>query len=61
MLYQIPMFKNIANIIKSHHERIDGSGYPNGLKDNEISLQSNIMALADCFDAMTTNRIYKKK
>lgn len=61
MLVKVPMFKNIAAIIKSHHERLDGSGYPDGLKGSEIPLASAIMAVADTFDAMTTNRIYKSK
>ncbi len=59
LLEQIPMFHEISKVIECHHERIDGSGYPKGLKSDEISLKGNIMALADSFDAMTTNRIYK--
>lgn len=59
MLIQIPMFSEIAKIINCHHERLDGSGYPNGLKGDEIPFKANIMALADSFDAMTTSRIYK--
>ncbi|PLY04332.1 MAG: histidine kinase [Arcobacter sp.] len=59
MLEQIPMFKEISEIINCHHERLDGSGYPNKLKGEEIPFKANIMALADSFDAMTTNRIYK--
>ena len=61
LLVKYPMFKNIANIIKVHHERIDGSGYPDGLKGDEINLCGKIMGVADSFDAMTTNRIYKAK
>lgn len=61
MLNQIPMFKNIAEIIYGHHERSDGSGYPNGLKKEDILEESIIMAVADSFDAMTTNRIYKHR
>lgn len=59
LLEQIPMFKEISTVIECHHERLDGSGYPNGLKGDEISTKGNIMAVADSFDAMTTNRIYK--
>jgi len=44
-----------------HHERFDGEGYPEGLKGDEIPLLSRIMAVADAFDAMTTNRIYKAR
>lgn len=61
MLTQVPMLNKIAKIIRSHHEKIDGSGYPNSLKNEEISIESNILAFADAFDSMTTNRIYKKR
>ncbi|QKJ23311.1 HD domain-containing phosphohydrolase [Poseidonibacter lekithochrous] len=57
---KIPLFKNIAEIMYSHHERLDGSGYPNNLKEDEISIKSNIIAVADTFDAISTNRIYQK-
>jgi len=43
-----------------HHERLDGQGYPRGLVDEEIPLGARILAVADCFDAMTTNRPYQK-
>lgn len=59
MLSNIEMYKNLAKIILHHHERPDGKGYPNGLAGEEIPLLSRIMAVADAFDAMTTNRIYK--
>ena len=61
ILKKVPMFKQEAKIVQSHHERIDGSGYPNGLKADEIPLFSMILAVADTFDAMTTNRIYKAR
>jgi len=61
VLIKSSMFKDIAKIIKEHHERIDGSGYPRGLRGDEISLSGKVMAVADSFDAMTTNRIYKTK
>ena len=51
--------EGIAEIAQSHHERLDGSGYPFGLFGDEISLESRIIAVADVFDAMTTERIYK--
>ncbi|ADH86748.1 HD domain-containing phosphohydrolase [Desulfurivibrio alkaliphilus] len=59
MLSNIEMYKDLAKIILHHHERPDGNGYPNGLAGEEIPLLSRIMAVADAFDAMTTNRIYK--
>ncbi|MDF1876337.1 response regulator [Sulfurimonas sp. SAG-AH-194-L11] len=59
LLNSIPMFKTLAPIVHAHHERYDGSGYPNGLKGEEINKLARIMMVADAFDAMTTNRIYK--
>ena len=59
LLNNIPMFQVFAEIVNSHHERYDGSGYPNGLRGDEIHELARIMIVADAFDAMTTNRIYK--
>lgn len=50
-----------ASMAQMHHERIDGSGYPFGLKGNEIPLEARIIIVADVFDAMTTDRPYKAK
>ena len=50
--------EQIAEIARNHHERLDGSGYPRGLYAEDISLSSQIVAVADVFDAMTTNRGY---
>ncbi len=61
LLSNIPMFEHLAEIIYSHHERYDGKGYPRGLKGDEIIPFARIMIVADAFDAMTTNRIYKAK
>ena len=61
ILSKTEIYKNIANIIRHHHERHDGAGYPQGLKGSEIPVLSQIMIVADAFDAMTTNRIYKSK
>ena len=49
----------IAEIVRGHHERGDGSGYPDGLRQDEISLPVRIVALADTFDAMTSERPYR--
>jgi HD-GYP domain-containing protein (c-di-GMP phosphodiesterase class II) len=46
--------------IFTHHERPDGKGYPRGLKGEEIPLEGRILGLADCFDAMTSDRTYRK-
>lgn len=51
---------NLETIVEQHHERLDGSGYPKGLKDSEILVESYIVAIADTFDAMTTDRPYRK-
>jgi GGDEF domain-containing protein len=55
------MYKDIAEIILCHHERYDGKGYPKGLKGDEIPMFGRIIKIADSFDAMTTNRIYKSR
>jgi len=47
-------------IILHHHERVDGQGYPKGLKEQEIPLESRIIAIADTFDAMNSTRIYRE-
>ncbi|MDN5347231.1 MAG: hypothetical protein PWP65_795 [Clostridia bacterium] len=52
--------QEIAPIIRFHHENYDGSGYPEGLKGQEIPLLARIVRLADSFDAMTTDRPYRK-
>ncbi len=61
ILRDIPMFRDISKIVKHHHEKYDGSGYPDGLIGDNIPPLSRIMMVADAFDAMTTNRIYKHK
>ncbi len=65
MLCQLPFpkkLKNVSHYASSHHERIDGAGYPFGLKGNEIPLQGRIIALADIFEALTAKyRPYKKE
>jgi len=59
VLKNIPMFSNLAEIIRDHHERCDGSGYPRAIEKKDIHPLSLVMMVADSFDAMTTNRIYK--
>ncbi|MFA6191986.1 MAG: HD domain-containing phosphohydrolase [Sulfurimonas sp.] len=61
MLSKIDQYKAMADIMREHHEKYDGSGYPRGLKANEIKPLSRIIMVADAFDAMTTNRVYKPK
>jgi diguanylate cyclase (GGDEF)-like protein/PAS domain S-box-containing protein len=55
-----PDFAHIADCILTHHERWDGSGYPNGLSGEEIPLLSRILAIVDAYDAMTQDRVYRK-
>ncbi len=57
----IPFLQDTLPVIRYHHERWDGSGYPLGLKDNEIPIQARIFAIADVFDALTTKRTYRSK
>jgi putative two-component system response regulator len=51
--------KMSADIALSHHEKYDGSGYPNGLQGEEIPLSARIVALADVYDALVSKRVYK--
>jgi putative nucleotidyltransferase with HDIG domain len=59
MLKNISIFDDIKEIVKNHHEHYDGSGYPQGLIGEETPMLAQILSLADAFDAMTTDRIYK--
>lgn len=59
ILEPIPGLNQALPIVAQHHERFDGTGYPNGLKGDEISLFARIFAVADAFDAMTSDRPYR--
>jgi HD-GYP domain-containing protein (c-di-GMP phosphodiesterase class II) len=56
----IPFMGDAVEIVRSHHERFDGSGYPQGLRGEEIPLGARIFAIADAFDAMTSDRPYRR-
>ena len=53
-------FSRLAHVVLHHHERYDGKGYPHGLRADQIPFFSQIITVADAFDAMTTNRAYRK-
>ena len=55
----IPFLKNAAEIVRSHHEMFDGSGYPAGLRRDEIPVPARVFSVVDAFDAMTTDRPYR--
>ncbi|MGR9116562.1 MAG: HD domain-containing phosphohydrolase [Gammaproteobacteria bacterium] len=55
-----PLIKMAANIAHEHHERYDGSGYPSGLSAEQISIEGRIVSLVDVFDALSSERAYKK-
>ena len=63
MLEQLPypkQLKNVPEFAGGHHEKLDGTGYPKGLKGNEMSTQAKIMAIADIYEALTAaDRPYK--
>lgn len=60
ILSHISWLEEIVPVIEAHHERYNGSGYPTGLRGDQIPLLGRILAVADSFDAMTTDRSYRK-
>ncbi|MEZ0537408.1 HD domain-containing phosphohydrolase [Caldicellulosiruptoraceae bacterium PP1] len=60
LLANINYFNDIKRIVLYHHENIDGSGYPEAIKGDQIPFESKIIAVADVFDALTTDRPYRK-
>jgi len=61
ILSAVSMFKDVVPLVKSHHERIDGRGYPEGLKGEDIPFMARIITVADAFDAMMSDRMYRSK
>ncbi|RYG65064.1 HD-GYP domain-containing protein, partial [bacterium] len=59
IIEHIPLFNDCVPIVRHHHERLDGTGYPDRLKGDEIGTLVRIAAVADCFDAMTSTRAYR--
>jgi len=58
---RIPFLQESMSVVRYHHERWDGSGYPFGIKGMDIPIQARIFAVVDVFDALTSNRSYRKK
>jgi putative nucleotidyltransferase with HDIG domain len=56
----LPHLDEVLDGVRHHHERWDGKGYPDGLKENDIPMMGRLLAVGDCFSAMTTNRPYRK-
>ena len=61
ILSAVSMFKEVVPIVKCHHERVDGLGYPEGLTKEDIPFMARIIAVADAFDAMMSDRPYRPK
>jgi len=59
ILSKVEDYSDIARIVRHHHERVDGLGYPDNLRDDEIPLLSRIIAVADAYNAMTSDRPYR--
>jgi putative nucleotidyltransferase with HDIG domain len=59
ILAKVDTYPEVAQIVRHHHERVDGTGYPDGLKGEEIPLLSRIIAVADAYNAMTSDRPYR--
>ena len=59
ILAKVEDYAEISNIVRHHHERVDGQGYPDGLSSEEIPLLARIIAVADAYNAMTSNRPYR--
>ncbi|MCX6090970.1 MAG: HD-GYP domain-containing protein [Candidatus Atribacteria bacterium] len=60
IVYKVEFLKEVAGFIRSHHERCNGTGYPDGKKEPEIPLEARILTVADVFDALTSDRPYRK-
>src|SRR5207302_10344408 len=60
ILRNVDDYSEIADIVRSHHERIDGMGYPDGVHGDEIPLLARIIGVADAYDAMTSDRPYRE-
>ena len=60
LLGHIGGFNAEAPLVRGHHERLDGSGYPDGLRGSELSLEVRILGVCDVYDALTSERVYRR-
>jgi HD-GYP domain-containing protein (c-di-GMP phosphodiesterase class II) len=60
ILREVDAYDDIATIVRHHHERIDGEGYPDGMPGREMPLLSRVIAVADAYNAMTSHRPYRE-
>jgi putative nucleotidyltransferase with HDIG domain len=51
--------ETVRRLVSDHHERLDGTGYPNGLKDDELTIETRILAVCDVYDALVSDRVYR--
>ncbi|MGD8944569.1 MAG: HD domain-containing phosphohydrolase, partial [Desulfobacterales bacterium] len=61
ILEQLGLWEKERQIIRCHHERFDGTGYPDGIKQDDIPFLARILSVADVYDAMASDRAYRKK
>jgi HD-GYP domain-containing protein (c-di-GMP phosphodiesterase class II) len=59
ILREVAAYEDVATVVRHHHERIDGEGYPDGIQGEQIPLLSRIIAVADAYNAMTSDRPYR--
>jgi hypothetical protein len=60
MLGDLGFGRDVRHLVRDHHERLDGSGYPHGINDSAISLDARILAVCDVYDALMSKRVYRK-
>ena len=60
LLEVLPAFWEGAELVRAHHERVDGTGYPRGLRGYEVPIEVSVIAVCDAYDAMTRDRVYRK-
>jgi HD-GYP domain-containing protein (c-di-GMP phosphodiesterase class II) len=60
MLLDLGFSAGVAQVVLDHHERLDGSGYPRGLAGPAMSLEARILAVCDVYDALVSNRVYRR-